>query len=180
MKLAGVGGVGKERINDVRCSLNVFNSYVCPWTDIWDQRCVDVHQVTSNDARITSAAGIETVWQQFNSWFHQEVDPSETVILVAWNGESCNLKWLWKLTQAPGSCCFLPPQIKFFIDPFRVVAYFKTCPMNKTKTKIKSYDVGSVWKFISNSNLNGAHDSLVDTKAQTDIFVHEYFVPFID
>jgi hypothetical protein len=52
--------------------------------------------------------------------------------------------------------------------------------MNKTKSKIDSYDVGSIWKFISNSNLNGAHDSLVDTKAQTDIFVHEYFAPFID
>ena len=44
-------------------------------------------------------------------------------------GASCVLKWLWKLTQATGSFCFLPPQIKFFIDPYRVVGYFKTCPI---------------------------------------------------
>ncbi len=52
--------------------------------------------------------------------------------------------------------------------------------MNKTKSKIDSFDVGSVWKFISNTNLNGAHNSLIDTKAQTNIFVHKHFVPFID
>ena len=99
MKLSEVGGVGKDRIEEVMRSTNVFNSYVRPWTDIWDQRCVDVHQITPNDPRITSAPVIETVWQQFNSWFYREVDPSETVILVAWNGESCDLKWLWKLAD---------------------------------------------------------------------------------
>ena len=99
---------------------------------------------------------------------------------MAWNGESCDLKWLWKITQAPDSCCFLPPQIKHFIDPFRVVSYFKTCPLHKTKSKIDSYDAGSIWKFITKSNLNGTHDSLIDTKAQTDIFVHKHFVPFIN
>ena len=28
--------------------------------------------------------------------------------------------------------------------------------------------------------MNGAHDSLIDAKAQTDIFIHKYFGPFID
>ena len=48
------------------------------------------------------------------------------------------------------------------------------------KSKIESYDVGSVWKFISNANLNGVHDSLIDAKVQTDIFIHKYVGPFID
>ena len=30
------------------------------------------------------------------------------------------------------------------------------------------------------ANLNGAHDSLVDERAQTDILTHSSFVPFID
>ena len=147
---------------------------------MWEQRCIDVHQITYDDERIQSAEGIERVWQQFTSWFYREVNTSKTVILVTWNGETCDLKWLWKITQAPGSRCSLPQQIKFFIDPFRVVGYFKTCPINKTKSKIESYYVGSVWKFISNANLNGAHDSLIDAKAQTNIFIHKYFGPFID
>ena len=37
-----------------------------------------------------------------------------------------------------------------------------------------------MWQYIKNANINGAHDSLVDTKAQTDILIHKYFVPFIN
>ncbi len=180
VKIAAGANIGKDCIKEVQRTPAIFNSYVLPWTDIWEQRCINVHQLAPDNERITSANGIETVWQRFNSWFYRKAKATETVILVTWNGESCNLKWLWKITQARGSCCFLPPQIKYFIDPYRVVSYFKSCPMNKTKSKIDSYDVGSVWKFISNANLNGAYNSLIDSKAQTDIFVHKHFVPFID
>ena len=81
---------------------------------MWEQRCIDVHQITYDDDRIQSAEGIERVWQQFTSWFYREV--------VAWNGETCDLKWLWKITQAPGSRCSLPQQIKFFIERTNVRA----------------------------------------------------------
>jgi hypothetical protein len=136
LKIAASGKVGKDHLEEVQCFPTIFNSYVCPWTDRWEQRCIDVHQIAPDDKRITSANNIETVWQQFNSWFYWEVDTSETVSLVTWNGESCDLRWLWKITQAPGSCCFLPPQIKYFINPYRVVSYFKTCLMKKTKSMI--------------------------------------------
>ena len=43
-----------------------------------------------------------------------------------------------------------------------------------------SYELGSIWKYLNDGNLNGAHDSLVDTKAQTDIVIHPYFVPFVN
>ena len=56
---------------------------------------IDVHQITYDDERIHSAEGIERVWQQFTSWFYREVNTSETVVLVACNGETCDLKWLW-------------------------------------------------------------------------------------
>ena len=65
-------------------------SYVRPWANMWEQRCIDVHQITYDDDRIQSAEGIERVWQQFTSWFYREV--------VAWNGETCDLKRLWKIT----------------------------------------------------------------------------------
>jgi hypothetical protein len=49
------------------------------------------------------------------------MSPAEMVVLVAWNGETCNLKWLWRLTQAPNSRYSLPDNIKYFIDPYRVI-----------------------------------------------------------
>ncbi len=30
------------------------------------------------------------------------VAPAECVVLVAYNSGNCGMKWLWKLTQAPG------------------------------------------------------------------------------
>ena len=37
-----------------------------------------------------------------------------------------------------------------------------------------------MWQFIKNKNFNGKHDSLEDVKAQSDIFVHDQFVRYID
>jgi hypothetical protein len=103
------------------------------------------------------------------------------VVLIAWNGETCDMKWLWRLTQAPNLRYSLPDIIKYFIDPYRVIEKYKTCPFNKAKSKIEAYELGVVQKYANNgSNLNGAHDSLVDVQAQTDILTHSSFVPFID
>jgi hypothetical protein len=104
-----------------------------------------------------------------------------TAVFVAWNGEACNLKWFWRLTQAPNSRYSLPANIKFFIDPYRVIKKYKSCGFNKTKSKIEAYKLGVVWKYANNgTNLCGAHDSLVDVEAQIDTLVHGSFVPFID
>jgi hypothetical protein len=117
---------------------------------------------------------------QFKTWLNGHVGMSETIILVAWNGENCNLKWLWKITQAPRSCLSFPPQIQFFIDPYHVITSFKSCPLHKSKSKIQGYDLGSVWKYINGHNLNGAHNSLIDVKAQTNIIINKMFVSFIN
>ena len=62
-----------------------------------------------------------------------------------------------------------------------MIKKYKSCAFNKAKSKIKAYELGVVWKYANNgTNLSGAHDSLVDVKAQTDILVHCSFVPFID
>jgi hypothetical protein len=69
VKIAAGANVGKDCIKEVQYSPAIFNSYVRPWTDMWEQQCIDVHQLTPDDERITSADCIETVWQRFNSWF---------------------------------------------------------------------------------------------------------------
>ena len=37
-----------------------------------------------------------------------------------------------------------------------------------------------MWKYVTKSNLNGAHNSLVDAKAQSDIILHPSFVPYLN
>ena len=82
--------------------------------------------------------------------------------------------------QAPHSPFDMPSQINYFIDPYRVMKKYESCPLNAKKSKLNSYELGVVWKYIHGTNLNGAHNSLIDVKAQTDIILHKSFVPFIN
>jgi len=43
IRIAAGRGIGKDLIDDFVRSPNVFSSYVRPWTDMWEQRCIDVH-----------------------------------------------------------------------------------------------------------------------------------------
>ena len=107
----------------------------------------------------------------------------ESIILVAWNGENCDLKWLWRITQpAPWSRLSFPPQIQYyFMDPYHIISSFKSCLLHKLKSKLEGYDLSSVWKFIKDGcNLNEEHTNLIDMKAQTDILIYKMFVPFIN
>ena len=81
---------------------DVFNSYVNPGNNvIWDDAATAVHGFRRTDPRIVNAPSINTVWVEFVSWFNELSREFSAVILVAWNGENCDLKWLWKICQSP-------------------------------------------------------------------------------
>ena len=100
-----------------------FNEYVNPKSDMdWDPQTVRTHGLNPADPRIVSADEIDVVWERFVSWIKANIAEDETGILVAWNGKASDLKWLWKLTQAPGTHLLMPCQIEFFIDPSNTVS----------------------------------------------------------
>ncbi len=69
--------------------------------------------------------------------------------MVAWNGKACDLKWLRQLTQAPKLRYSLPPNIKYFLDPYCVIEKYTTCAFNKARSKIEAYKLGVVWKYAN-------------------------------
>ena len=73
------------------------------------------------------ADGMATVWCQFVKWVNWKIGHDETDILVAWNSKTCNLKWFWRLTQAPGSVLSMPDKIEFFLDPKMVICKQAPC-----------------------------------------------------
>jgi hypothetical protein len=89
MKLCPGRGVSQDRVEEVE-RVATFDSYVKPECIIWDQRCINIHQIHPKDDRIVSAHNIDNVWLQFKTWLNRHVGMSETVILVAWNGENCD------------------------------------------------------------------------------------------
>ena len=102
-------------------------------------------------------------------------------MIVAYNGVSCDMKWLWRLTQAPNSTQTMPEQLAFYMDPLKIIKKWKSCPLHKNKSKLECLSLGSVWTHINNGRrLTGLHDSLVDAKAQVDVLFSKQFVPFID
>jgi hypothetical protein len=104
-----------------------------------------------------------------------------TIFLVTWNGGACDLKWLWWLTQAPNSQYSWLAYVRYFIDPCRVIAKYKLCRLNKTKTKMQGHPLGVVWGYIHGGQcLENNHDWIVDAKAQTDVLIDARFVPFIN
>ena len=136
MKLCPGRGVSQDRVEEVE-RVSTFYSYVKPECNIWDQRCIDIHQIHPEDERIVSAHNIDKVWLQFKTWLNRHVAMSETIILVAWNGENCDLKWLWRITHASRSHLSFPPQIQYFLDPYLVISSFKSCPLTSQSRSLR-------------------------------------------
>ena len=91
------------------------------------------------------------------------------------------MKWMWRLTQAPNSPCSMPDQLQHCMDPCIMLMKWKSCPIHKTKSKFESHSHRAVWAFIHNGkSLEGAHDSLVNARAQSDLLLHPWFVPHIN
>jgi hypothetical protein len=65
------------------------------------------------------------------------------------------------------------------MDPLEIIKAYQ-CPLNPNKSKLDSLELGVVYQFITGQNLNGAHDALVDVKAQTTVITSQQFKDFID
>ena len=76
-----------------------FNKYVKPPPDaIWDENmCNRVHKLHKDDPRIESADDIATVWKQFCDFINSNVGASQKGVLIAWNGATCDMRWIYKL-----------------------------------------------------------------------------------
>ena len=53
--------------------------------------------------------------------------------------------------------------------------------IHQKNSKLESLSLSSIYKYISRGDtLMGVPDSMVDVRAQYDLVLHKYFVPFLD
>ena len=90
------------------------------------------------------------------------------------------MRWLYKVAQAPYSSHSFPCKVEYFLEPLAVLRAYLRCKLHNKHNKLESYSLGSVYEYITGNVLDGAHDSLVDVKAQTRIVKDSRFVPFIN
>lgn len=146
-----------------------FNQYVRPPEgSIWNEEaCRASHGLCARSPEILNAEPFITVWTKFCSWVDEQLAQDDKCILCAYRGETCNLRWIWKYCLAPKSQLTIPSQIQYFMDPIEVIKNYRSCSIHPSKSRLDSLELGVVYKFVTGYNLNGAHDSSVDVKAQT-------------
>ena len=85
------------------------------------------------------------------------------------------MEWCYRITHSPGATLSFPHQIRYFMDPLQIIRHHTGCMINPKKSRLQSLSLSSVYKYLKNTDLVNAHDSLVDAKAQTDVVLHPYF-----
>ena len=135
LQLAQCTSAGKDIATSMSRMASTFNKYVNPGRDaVWDAVGTSVHGLHSTHPSIVEASDMATVWAQFRTWIDEILLPGEVIVVVAYNGASCDLKWLWTLTQAPDSPFDLPDSSENYLDPYRVIAKMSLCKLNPEKS----------------------------------------------
>ena len=102
---------------DVPESIKVFNEYVLPPTSAkWNPICIQTTGLHAGHPSILNADEVEEVWGRFYSFLQIFIGLKERGVLVAWNGGTCDLEWIYRLIKAPGSKDSFPKR-KYFLDP---------------------------------------------------------------
>ena len=99
----------------------IFDEYVNPGEDAEWNEAACVHGLSASSPCIQSAREIGPVWASFRKFIGEHVADDEEVCVVAYNGAGTDMKWIWRLCQAPGAIFELPPQLKWFLDPLKVI-----------------------------------------------------------
>ena len=174
----------RDTETNIRCDPELFSKYVSPKSDINWCQATQKNMLYPQHPLIMCADGIVTSWRQFAGWDERKIDEDETAILVAWNGESCDLKWLWRLTQALDLALSMPYKIEFLLDPEIVIRKRASCKLHKSHSKVLGTQLTTAWTFIHSLSVTpkekASHNSVVDVQAQTDSVLDQRFVPWID
>jgi hypothetical protein len=93
-------------------SWDTFNEYVNQGANtLWDDTTTRVHGLHAASPEIMVMDAIGLVWHCFTHWNAYNFCADDVGILVSYNGETCDLKWLWKITQALRSTLSVPSSL---------------------------------------------------------------------
>ena len=87
-----------------------FNEHVKPPPNTrWSQTLKDVTGLHPNHPSTTNADALEVVWEKITNHINEHVGKDERGLLVAWNGASCDVEWLCRMTEGRGAHLSFPP-----------------------------------------------------------------------
>jgi hypothetical protein len=155
----------------------IFDSYIKPPASaIWNNFATEIHGLHKDHPVILEAEPIGIVWPKFVSHVEKvlkECKKGTKGVIVAWNGKSCDMEWLYRITQGVDSVLRMPKRCDFFLDPFNLIRYYTGCKLNQRHSKVTNLSLSCVYKYATGENLDNAHNSLYDAMAQTTILLDE-------
>jgi hypothetical protein len=159
----------------------LFNEYVKPRDDAEWNMAGAVHGLSATHPSIVAARGISDVWRSFSLFVEKSLSADEEGCVVAYHGAASDMKWIWRLTQSPEAIHDMPAKLRWFLDPLKVIKEYVSCKVNPKKSGLQSLSLGAVWSHLNDgATLEGAHDSLVDARAQSDVLFHPHLASFVD
>ena len=89
----------KDYANNIRQEESTFNRFVKPREGaIWNEHSSAIQRLHAGHDSIMAVDDMDVVWEEFIGWFGTNMNREDVRFLIAYNGETCDLKWLWKLT----------------------------------------------------------------------------------
>ena len=161
-----------------------FDSYIKPPPcATWLDSAISVHKLGPNHPKIIAAKPIEVVWPQFEATINQWTENGEKkAVVVAWSGETCDIQWLFNVTEVSHKGILkMPKGLVFYMDPCFVMSHYKTCPLNEKNRGEVGHGLETVWCYLNGATkLDGAHNAIVDAQAQMDVIFSDKFIDFWD
>jgi hypothetical protein len=162
-----------------------FNHYVKPPDKaVWNPNAMKIHGLHKGDARIKDADSIEVVWEKSVTAAEAAVPEPKQGIIVAWNGKSCDMECIYRITQDEhhrnGGPLPFPENCDLFMDPYAVLSRYKGCHLSKKKLGVKDLMLTTIYRAIMQKELEDAHNSLADCKGQCDVIFCEKIKPYWD
>jgi hypothetical protein len=171
---------------EANSTVHEFDMYINPGHSAkWDLMCMMMSGLNPSDHWIKNAAPIDIVWPEFVAFIEGRLDGgAKKGMFIAWNGKSCDLKWLFHVVDdSPDGVLHFPCWCPYFMDPMNVLKKYKSCQLSEGKHGLQyiGNSLRVVWSYANNMDwLPGAHLSLVNAQAQSDIVTDKCFTSFID
>jgi len=164
--------------------LGQFDQYIFPVKNTTiSSETTQVHKLTLQSPCIQAAKPLRIVWHDFVEFIEKFLDRGKKRgIFIAWNGKSCDLDWLFKITKDGNvNNLSMPQWCPFFLDPKAVISAYTGCKLNCKHSKLDGYGMESVWCYaMQQLSLPNAHNSLADCRAQMDIVLHKHFHSYLN
>ena len=133
------------------------------------------HGLVPSSLQFQGAKTLQEEWPSLIEFMEGLLDNgAKCGCLVAWGGAGCDIEWFFKTTELCPQhlrTTFRQPRwTPYFWDPLKTIKNYKSCPLNIAQSNILGYGLGTVYCFVTGqTQLIGAHDSLVDVCAQITV-----------